>query len=269
MDRESLKKAWEELKAIPFPPSSIQITSLEHLEALQRQERQRVEAEAVRPYKEQLDVVVRQRDELAELVGELEVECEKFRNRARDLESRRRCEYCPPAATHEEVYPTGRYAVPGPAVRKEATVEEGFKKYVGVKLVEARPKAKTDTQGGMRHGYEVRYEDGYVSWSPREAFEKAYMEWDDPCQVSDQTLLRFVYQTDREKWSNGTQEIAGLRITSRVGTHHPKAHFFGPALAITTQDEAEEAAKYDILRELRGHLRFLAAWARNGLLGSK
>jgi hypothetical protein len=32
------------------------------------------------------------------------------------------------------------------------------------------------SQGNSRPGYKVRYEDGYVSWSPKETFEKAYRE---------------------------------------------------------------------------------------------
>ena len=31
-----------------------------------------------------------------------------------------------------------------------------------------------DEKGKSRPGYKVRYEDGYLSWSPKETFERAY-----------------------------------------------------------------------------------------------
>lgn len=48
-----------------------------------------------------------------------------------------------------------------------------MKKYLGVKIVEAEPMYSTDKE---KEGYKVVYEDGYVSWSPKEVFEKAYKE---------------------------------------------------------------------------------------------
>lgn len=50
-----------------------------------------------------------------------------------------------------------------------------MKNYIGVKIVKAEPKEKNGV-----HGYAVKYPDGYVSWSPKETFEKAYRELD--CQ---------------------------------------------------------------------------------------
>lgn len=50
-----------------------------------------------------------------------------------------------------------------------------MKNYIGVKIVKAEPKEKNGVPG-----YAVKYPDGYVSWSPKETFEKAYRELD--CQ---------------------------------------------------------------------------------------
>lgn len=44
-----------------------------------------------------------------------------------------------------------------------------MKNYIGVKIVKAEPKEKNGVPG-----YAVKYPDGYVSWSPKETFEKAY-----------------------------------------------------------------------------------------------
>ena len=62
-----------------------------------------------------------------------------------------------------------------------------MKKYLGVKIVEAEPMTNLDFQEKIKNskllpgvpflnGYKVVYEDGYVCWSPKEVFEKAYKE---------------------------------------------------------------------------------------------
>lgn len=45
--------------------------------------------------------------------------------------------------------------------------------YIGVKIVKAEPQEKNGVSG-----YRVKYPDGYVSWSPKEIFEKAYRKLD-------------------------------------------------------------------------------------------
>lgn len=57
-------------------------------------------------------------------------------------------------------------------------------KYLGIKIVESEPMSEFDfmrlkgatpsDQEVDRPGYKVTYEDGYVSWSPKDVFEKAY-----------------------------------------------------------------------------------------------
>ena len=61
-------------------------------------------------------------------------------------------------------------------------------KYIGTKVIEAEPAIKKGkvvygvndpipkTMEQVEEGYRVRYEDGYVSWSPKNVFEKAYMK---------------------------------------------------------------------------------------------
>lgn len=45
--------------------------------------------------------------------------------------------------------------------------------YIGVKIVKAEPKEKDGNPG-----YKVKYPDGYISWSPKDVFEKAYRKLD-------------------------------------------------------------------------------------------
>lgn len=57
------------------------------------------------------------------------------------------------------------------------------KTYIGTKIIAAEPMGEReftyfkngtwDERIPSRHGYKVRYEDGYVSWSPTETFERA------------------------------------------------------------------------------------------------
>lgn len=56
--------------------------------------------------------------------------------------------------------------------------------YIGTKIIMAEPMSEKEFafgkgmtwEGGKpsRPGYKVRYEDSYVSWSPKETFERAY-----------------------------------------------------------------------------------------------
>lgn len=60
--------------------------------------------------------------------------------------------------------------------------------YIGVKLIKAEPmtaekasmwlQRPIDTSNANEYGdgYLVKYSDGYISWSPKEIFEKAYMK---------------------------------------------------------------------------------------------
>lgn len=65
-----------------------------------------------------------------------------------------------------------------------------MKKYIGTKLIEAEPMTRGEyneyrgwtipaDENPADEGYLVRYSDSYVSWSPKEVFDKAYLVVDD------------------------------------------------------------------------------------------
>ena len=56
-----------------------------------------------------------------------------------------------------------------------------MKNYIGVKIV----KAESQERNGVP-GYRIKCPDGYVSWSPKETFEKAYRELDCEDFINDQ-----------------------------------------------------------------------------------
>lgn len=69
-----------------------------------------------------------------------------------------------------------------------------MKQYIGAKIVQAWPCYRVTTKNGniayanlgdvvttggkIEDGYRVQYEDGYLSWSPKDVFEKAYRPTD-------------------------------------------------------------------------------------------
>ncbi len=62
--------------------------------------------------------------------------------------------------------------------------QKGYSKFIGTKLVNAMPMSameagsargyNTNGYTGDWPGYEVQYEDGYCSWSPKQVFDAAY-----------------------------------------------------------------------------------------------
>ena len=65
------------------------------------------------------------------------------------------------------------------------------KEYIGVKLLKAEPMTRGEynkkrgwtipkDENPEDEGYVVQYDTGYVSWSPKEAFEKSYTEVQEP-----------------------------------------------------------------------------------------
>ena len=65
-----------------------------------------------------------------------------------------------------------------------------MKKYVGTKVIEAKPMTRGDyneyrgwqiplNENPADEGYLVKYSDGYVSWSPAYVFKETYREYDE------------------------------------------------------------------------------------------
>ena len=79
-----------------------------------------------------------------------------------------------------------------------------MKKYIGTKEIKAMPMSKSEAEvalnrkftgaTGGEEGYLVEYQDGYMSWSPKETFEEAY-------KIADTYLdrLRIEYDDVKER----------------------------------------------------------------------
>ena len=82
-----------------------------------------------------------------------------------------------------------------------------MKKYIGFKMLEADPLTLgvynelrgwtiPKDEDPKREGYRVIYPDGYVSWSPKEAFEKAYMQVSDNNTITVENVEAFISATE-------------------------------------------------------------------------
>lgn len=84
-----------------------------------------------------------------------------------------------------------------------------MQKYVGIKLVEARPMTRGDynnyrgwtipkDEDPNDDGYLVKYSDDYVSWSPKAAFDEAYRKYE-PSALP-QTALGMISNDYKERF---------------------------------------------------------------------
>lgn len=101
-----------------------------------------------------------------------------------------------------------------------------MKQYIGTKIIKAKPGTMAEAQalrGGMSieqakamfrnsgtvdmDGYVVQYEDGYVRWSPKEAFENAYRQCDNMTFGLALEALKKGFKVARMGWNGKNQYI--------------------------------------------------------------
>lgn len=75
-----------------------------------------------------------------------------------------------------------------------------MKKYIGFKMISAKEMEKhlatnSDCVEGIK-GYKVVYEGGYESWSPKEVFEKAYMEVGENNSITKENVDNFIKEIE-------------------------------------------------------------------------
>lgn len=86
-----------------------------------------------------------------------------------------------------------------------------MKKYLGVKLIEAESGIEPH---GHKEGYKVQYEDGYISWSPKDVFEKAYRSIDGMTFGLAIEALKCGFKVKRKGW-NGVGIFLELQIPDK------------------------------------------------------
>ncbi len=96
-----------------------------------------------------------------------------------------------------------------------------MKKYIGCKLVEAEPAVKIGKEIypltgdvpkalGRKMGYKVRYADGYESWSPKEVFEKAYMEVGENNTITQKNVDDFIVSKEVKTMGEKTTVVRAI-----------------------------------------------------------
>lgn len=77
-----------------------------------------------------------------------------------------------------------------------------MKNYISVKLIKAEPcKAWKDFKGHMTgdDGYKIYYPDGYISWCPKEIFEKQYLEIGNEKEITDNDACNYINRSRNTK----------------------------------------------------------------------
>lgn len=153
-------------------------------------------------------------------------------------------------------------------------------KYIGFKMVEAEP-AKQLIIDSIKHiiddnnkhmytytdlskaqeGYKVKYPDGYISFSPKEVFEKAYMQIGDNNTITEQLVNSFIVDYDvSTKKDKITIVIAtlknGFTIVESSACVDPKNY----SIVI-----GEDICKERIKNQVWNLLGFLLQTAHNGI----
>lgn len=130
--------------------------------------------------------------------------------------------------------------------------------YIGVKKVEAFPEERDG-----KSGYHVIYEDGYESWSPKDVFERAYM------QIGARNKLT---QGDIDKFfENGKSSVMSIDKHITVMHYKTPTNFFW-----TESSGCVDPKNYDlalgecsctskIKDKIWNYLGFVLSWAQNGL----
>jgi len=95
-----------------------------------------------------------------------------------------------------------------------------MQKYIGVKLIEAEPMALGDynkfkgwtipeDEDPAREGYKVKYSDDYISWSPKDVFEKSYLPLADGngTKITGEDVKNFIKTIDSSKFGEKTSLV--------------------------------------------------------------
>lgn len=143
-----------------------------------------------------------------------------------------------------------------------------LKKYVGVKLIEAKPMTRGDynkyrgwvipkDENPNDEGYLVKYSDNYVSWSPKGVFDEAYREYE--ANELPQTALGMISNDYKERFKAEYcqakirhDKLRNMLVKNEAGTLG-----FEPSCPITVLDDQlyymnEYLKRLEIRAEIEG-----------------
>lgn len=150
-------------------------------------------------------------------------------------------------------------------------------KAIGVKMVEliamtaAEALAKgyrVNSKSGDAPGYEVTYDGGYKSWSPKEVADAAYFVLD---EKNDGTKI---LKEDVDKFlTNHVSYTVGPKTTVVLATTVTNFDFVDSSACVDpknySQELGEQYALENIKNNLWSYLGFVLQWAKNGIKNNK
>lgn len=93
--------------------------------------------------------------------------------------------------------------------------DQSYKKYIGIKLIDAYPCEKF-IAGASHDGYNVKYSDGYESWSPKDAFESAYLKLEDGSKIQSNDFRSMLASVTTSKIDDKTTLVKAELTTGFV-----------------------------------------------------
>ena len=150
-------------------------------------------------------------------------------------------------------------------------------KAIGIKMVEltAMTAAEALTKGyrvndksGNTLGYEITYDSGYKSWSPKEVADAAYFildEKSDGSRILQEDVEKFITNVDVITVGDKTtvvnaHTLTGFDIVKHSSCVDPKNY---------SEKLGKKYAMEDVVKSLWAHLGFVLQWAKYGLKGNK
>ena len=150
-------------------------------------------------------------------------------------------------------------------------------KAIGIKMVEltAMTVAEALTKGyrvndksGDTLGYEITYDSGYKSWSPKEVADAAYFildEKSDGSRILQEDVEKFITNVDVITVGDKTTVVNAHTLTGFDTVRHsscvdPKNY---------SEKLGKKYAMEDVVNSLWAHLGFVLQWAKYGLTGNK
>ena len=148
-----------------------------------------------------------------------------------------------------------------------------MKNFIGVKMIKAKPMTRGDydiyrgwdihaDENPADEGYQVKYSDGYESWSPKAVFEESYFEMDgDGTKITQFMVDTFRGKTKASRLDPKTTLVSAECLTGFV--QHEVSSCVDPA----NYDEivGHDIGESRINNTLWLCLGFVLQWAKDGL----
>lgn len=145
--------------------------------------------------------------------------------------------------------------------------------YIGCKFIEAKPmtlgeynefKGWTipENEDPENEGYLVKYSDDYVSWSPSEAFEKAYISLEDPTRITPDVVDNFI------DWPSSDYQRMGCHTVVEAVCANGFV-ILDSAACVDPDNYNEEIGRNIALKKIKEKLwfglGFVLSWAKYGV----